>query len=67
MLSKNVAEVNKEICVACGTCIKVCPRNAIEIFKGCYAEVKNQLCIGCGKCSKVCPAVCIRIKERNNI
>lgn len=64
MLSKNIAEVDKPICVACGTCTKVCPRDAISVWKGCYATVKDELCVGCGKCSKVCPAVCITIRGR---
>lgn len=64
MLSKRYAEVNKDICVACGACTKVCPRNAIQIWKGCYAEVDEAVCIGCGICAKTCPAGCITVKER---
>lgn len=66
MLSKNVALVVKDICVSCGLCMKVCPRDAITIWRGCYAVVNDELCVGCGKCSKNCPAGCISIKEREN-
>lgn len=64
MLSKNLAEINQKICVACGACTKVCPRDAISIWKGCYALIKNDLCVGCGKCSRTCPVGCITTKER---
>ena len=64
MLSKRYAYADSGRCVSCGVCTKVCPMNAISIFKGCFAVVKEELCIGCGKCQKICPADCITIKER---
>lgn len=63
-LSKKAAVVNRKNCVACGTCVKECPKNALHIYKGCYAEVNTELCIGCGKCIKVCPTGCIATEER---
>ena len=57
------AFADKNICVACGVCTKVCPKQAIKILKGCYAEVDEKNCIGCGICVKNCPAGCIEIKE----
>lgn len=50
-------------CVACGCCLKVCPRNAIEIWKGIMAKIDMNACIGCGKCAKECPASVIVIQE----
>ncbi len=64
MASKNVAEVSVDICVACGACTKVCPRQAITVINGCFSFVNEDLCVGCGKCAKTCPADCILIKER---
>ena len=66
MLSKRVADFNKSVCVACGACVKECPRSAICVYKGCYAFVEKELCVGCGKCSKICPTGCITIKERES-
>ena len=63
-MSKRYATVNKKTCVACGTCIKVCPRAAVTIWRGCHAAISESDCIGCGKCAKVCPANCIEIRER---
>lgn len=64
MLSKNVAGIDRPACVACGTCIKVCPRGAVSVHRGCYAVIEERRCVGCGKCAKECPAGCIVIGER---
>ena len=57
------ASVDKRVCVACGVCKKVCPKQAIEIVNGCYARVSVEKCIGCGICAKNCPAGCIKVCE----
>ena len=62
-LSKRLAQVGRE-CVACGTCMKVCPRAAIRVVSGVAARVDGALCVGCGKCAKICPADMIAIVER---
>lgn len=52
---KKVAYVDRERCVACGACVKVCPKGAISVYRGCYAVVEEEKCVGCGKCGKTCP------------
>ena len=64
MASKKVANVDKNVCVACGACTKVCPKAAIDVIRGCYAQVDPKLCVGCGLCSRTCPASCIETIER---
>ena len=59
---KKKAFVDKNICVACGMCAKVCPKQAINIVNGCYAKVEEN-CVGCRKCEKNCPAGCIEVRE----
>lgn len=61
-MAKRKAVVNIQECVACGCCIKVCPRKAIDIPKGIYAEINQDLCVGCGKCVKECPASVILLE-----
>lgn len=61
-MAKRKAIVNIRECVACGCCIKVCPRGAISVPKGIYAEIDKSLCIGCGKCAKECPASIITME-----
>ncbi len=62
-MTKKKAYVDKDVCVACGVCIKVCPKQLIEIIKGCYAKVNEENCVGCRLCEKNCPAGCIRVRE----
>ncbi|NLM62461.1 MAG: 4Fe-4S binding protein [Clostridiales bacterium] len=57
------ATVGREYCVACGCCVKVCPKSAVHIVKGIFAEVDFEKCIGCGKCARECPASVIAISE----
>ena len=52
--------------MACGTCMKVCPRAAIRVVSGVAARVNGELCIGCGKCAGVCPADVIDMVERGS-
>ena len=60
-VKKAANDINR--CVACGVCANQCPREAISIYKGCYAVVDVALCVGCGMCEKACPAGCISVEE----
>lgn len=64
---KKLAYMDKNICVACGVCVKACPRSAIHIYKGCYAVTDAGKCVGCGLCAKACPAGCITVNERSEV
>lgn len=57
------ANINRNQCVSCGCCVKVCPKDAIKIVNGVYAEVNTKRCVGCGICKKACPASIIEIME----
>lgn len=63
---KRKAFINRQICVACGACAKVCPRNTIYVYKGMYADIDDSKCVGCGMCQKICPAGAIRIGADEN-
>lgn len=62
---KKLAVIDRSICVACGVCVKGCPRSAISIHRGCYAMVNADKCVGCGLCGSTCPAGCISTAERS--
>lgn len=62
-LSKRVMHIHQD-CVACGSCVKVCPKGAVSVYKGLYAVVNPSQCVGCGKCAVACPAGIIEIVER---
>ncbi len=57
------AVVEKKDCVACGCCVKVCPKSAIHVEKGIFAVIDVEKCVGCGKCEKECPGGIITIME----
>ena len=63
MASKRFAAAG-EYCVACGSCLKVCPMGAISIWKGVKAVIKPELCVGCGRCVNECPAGAIELYNR---
>ena len=63
---KRKAIVDTKLCVACGCCVKVCPRAAISVPHGINAVIDETLCVGCGKCAKECPASIITLEEANN-
>ena len=60
---KRKARVAQADCVACGSCVKVCPKGAVKVHKGLYAQVDEALCIGCGRCAAECPAAIIEMGE----
>lgn len=41
-------------CLGLGSCVRVCPENAIRIADG-VAVVNRNKCVGCGLCVKACP------------
>jgi heterodisulfide reductase subunit A len=53
-------------CVACLTCIRVCPHGAIQLVRvdGSreVAEISDLACYACGICAAICPAKAIRFK-----
>lgn len=57
------ATVDPRICKGCGTCVLVCPFDAIELKESqirglegkIIAEVNTALCKGCGLCTAACP------------
>lgn len=61
--TKRKAVIDKNYCVACGTCVKICPLKIISINQGVFAEINYEKCVGCGKCAKACPASVIEIKQ----
>lgn len=60
---KRKAIIDKDYCVACGSCVKVCPFNLMHIEQGVFAEINLDKCVGCGKCAKSCPASVINIEK----
>ena len=73
-----IAVTDKEKCVACGKCVKACPKKIIDLlpkstvyYVACSSlckgkEVMNACkngCIGCGICAKFCPEGAIEMVD----
>jgi len=52
-------KINRDLCDVCGSCVAVCPVDAI-IVKEFIVEIDNAKCCNCLNCLKVCPIVAIR-------
>ncbi len=50
-----IAVVDEEKCTGCGSCIEICPFNAIRKNEAGKAEVIEAACKGCGNCGASCP------------
>ena len=57
--------IDRDLCIACGSCVERCPVNAISLNE--VAEVDRNLCLGCGLCSNVCPEEAIHLKPRKDL
>lgn len=57
-------KINYEICDDCGTCISVCPRNALVFGDGEKLRVDDK-CVTCGLCVGVCPFAALTLEGRS--
>lgn len=63
---KNVnllAVIDKEKCIGCKTCVKVCPVLAIKMEDR-LAIVDDEMCRGCAACEQRCPVYAISMVKR---
>ena len=59
---KAVAVVDSEKCTGCGTCVDVCPVNAIQVNE--QAVVNAETCTGCAACVLECPNEAIVLAQK---
>lgn len=62
--SSYIAQVDPELCVACGTCENRCPVGAIAVDAEDMAVVDEKLCIGCGVCTPTCEPEAVDLAPR---
>ena len=57
-------QYDKEKCIGCKLCIKVCPSEAIE-FKESEKKIKIYLarCTFCSQCNDICPVSCLSMSN----
>jgi heterodisulfide reductase subunit A-like polyferredoxin len=61
-----VSYVNPAECVACATCVKVCPYGAPVINAIGKSEIQGAKCMGCGSCVSACPAKAIALQHQES-
>ncbi len=61
------AEVDPRRCMACGTCMALCPYHAPRLEEvrpfGVVSQIDPNVCKGCGNCASACRAGAIKIKN----
>ena len=57
------AEVQRDLCVSCLTCVRACPWEIPKIDKGGFATIDVEECRACGICVAECPAQAITLNE----
>lgn len=58
-----VVWVERDLCVSCLTCVRVCPWRIPEIDSLGVATINPRKCKGCGICFSECPAHAIKMNE----
>src|SRR5512140_782389 len=61
-----IAFINQMDCVACATCVKICPYGAPMINELRKAEIQSTKCVGCGSCAAACPARTITLQHQES-
>lgn len=73
-----VAFIDEELCMGCGLCTKVCPKNLITVRRKsqkvdvvCHSEAPAKItrkickngCVGCKLCEKTCPVGAVKVEH----
>ncbi|MDO5536797.1 MAG: DUF362 domain-containing protein [Desulfovibrionaceae bacterium] len=59
--------VNKEKCIGCGQCVRICPEKAMKIGEDKKSSCDAKKCIGCFECMTVCEPKAIEIDWETDI
>ncbi len=62
--SSYAAQVDSELCVACGTCEDRCPVGAVAVSNKDIVVVDEKICIGCGVCTPTCDTGAVELTLR---
>ena len=61
--NNNLGPVDKSKCIGCGTCVAICPVEAISFDENGKAQIDKTKCIQCGACQASCPVEAIKINR----
>lgn len=66
LVDVEMVKADPQKCVACLTCIRVCPHGAIQLVRADnskeVAGISDVACYACGVCAAICPAKAIRFQ-----
>lgn len=62
-LNNYQANVDAEACTGCGSCVEICPIEAVQLHDD-VAAVDPKRCIGCGVCVVRCESDAIRLERK---
>ena len=61
-LTSHIASIYEQDCIACGTCLEICPVSAPWILNDHYI-IDVDRCLGCGSCIPECPENAIQLHK----
>ena len=57
-------DYDRDKCIGCKLCIKVCPANATEyLAESKKIAIHNDRCCFCAQCTEICPVKCLRMSD----
>jgi ferredoxin len=62
--TRQIIEIDEELCDGCGQCVPACEEGAIQIIDGKARLVGDKYCDGLGNCLGECPTGALKIVER---
>ncbi len=63
-MTREIIEINEELCDGCGDCVVGCSEGAIRIVNGKAKLVKEEFCDGFGDCVGVCHTGALKVIKR---
>ncbi len=65
--NRKIKNILAKECINCGSCVGICPTNALFFSEKGKVEFNRDLCVKCGKCLDVCPFGIVKMEEEGNV
>ncbi len=64
VFSNHYSSIKQDNCIGCGSCVDICPMEALSLNGSGTAEIDIQRCIGCGLCLMACGYEAVALCEK---